>query len=86
MFDVEREAPVIRYIVPSKNRFSIHDSRLISKTGNVVDSRSPDRLGRIPTDQCSPSAGFPARRIHPIRSILIFEVFTAEDAEKAEAT
>jgi len=35
----------------------------------VVDSRSPDRLGRIPTDQCSPSAGFPARRIHPIRSI-----------------
>ena len=35
----------------------------------VVDSRSPDRLGRIPTDQCSLSAGFPARRIYPIRSI-----------------
>ena len=35
----------------------------------VVDSRSPDRLGRIPTDQCSPSAGFSARRIHPIDSI-----------------
>ena len=36
---------------------------------NVVHSRSPDRLGSIPTDQCSPSAGFPAGRIHPIRSI-----------------
>ena len=37
---------------------------------HVVDSRSPDPLGRIPTDQCSPSGGFPARRIHPIRSIV----------------
>ena len=36
---------------------------------NVVHSRSPDRLGSIPTDQCSPPAGFPAERIHPIRSI-----------------
>jgi hypothetical protein len=35
----------------------------------VVDSRSPDALGRIPTDQCSPSTGFPARRIHPARSV-----------------
>jgi hypothetical protein len=42
--------------------------------GHVADSRSPDPLGRIPTDQCSPFAGFPARRIHPIRSIQIVKI------------
>ena len=54
-------------------------------TGHVVDSRSPDRLGRIPIDQCSPSAGFPARCMHPIRSIEKDYRFETDEASFAGA-
>ena len=53
--------------------------------GHVVDSRSPDRLGRIPIDQCSPSAGFPARCMHPIRSIEKDYRFETDEASFAGA-